>query len=201
MKTPLESRVVVGLSTFLALAAFACSGASPDGTVGTGSKNEKTPSSAQKAGDKTTSTTDPTTPGPSTPLSDTSECGKKATSAACGECCIAKNPTAYDTASEVGYACVCEATACQTACAESICATADNQNEPTAACKTCLDSKGPACDDKATAACDANADCKSVAACLTTSCGPIAAKENPGGGATPKVLSVQAAAMRAARQQ
>ncbi len=198
MKTPLQSRFVVGLSTVLALAAFACSGASPDTSVGSGTKSAKTPTPAK--GDDTSSTADPTTPGPSTALSDTSACGSKPTSEACGDCCLAKTPTAFDAADDAGYACICAATACQTACAESICAAADNQNEPTAACKTCLDTSGPACDDKANAICDASADCKAASACMTTSCAPIAAKENPGGGATPKVLTARIST-RSIRQQ
>jgi hypothetical protein len=195
----LAPRFTVGLSTFLALAAFACSSSAPD-PIGSGSKNDDPPSSAKKTDDKSAKTdTDTTTPAPSTPLSDTSECGKKATAEACGDCCIAKNQAAFDAAGEVGYACICAATTCQTACAESICAAADNQNEPTAACKTCLDANDQTCNDKATAACDANADCKAIDSCLMTSCEPLAQKEGAGN-PTPKVLSVRAAA-RAIRRQ
>ena len=139
-------------------------------------------------------------PAPSTPLSDDKACGAKATADACGECCVAKAPAAYEAAEEVFFDCICAATACQTACSESLCATAENQNAPTAACEACLETNGQACDDKATAACDANADCKSVSTCYEASCQPIAEKEAAGGGATPKVLSVRAAT-RANRQR
>lgn len=204
MNHRLTSRLAVGLSTFVALAAFACSGASPDSGLGTGSKSEAPPTTAKKTDDNKTTTTTPdpdkATPAPSTPLADTSECGKKTTAEACGDCCIAKNPTAWDAAGEVGFSCICAAATCQTACAASICATADNQNEPTAACKTCLDTNGQTCDDKAIAACDANADCKAIDACLTTSCDPIAKKEGSAGGAAPKAFSL-AGATRAFRRQ
>lgn len=202
MKNHLAPRFVVGLSTVLALAAFACSSSAPDTGLGSGSKDDTPPSSAKKADDKTTtSDTDKTTPAPSTPLSDDKACGAKPTADACGDCCIAKSPAAYDAASEVGYDCICAATACQTACAESICATAENQNAPTAACEACLDTNGQTCEDKFVAACNANADCKAVESCMVTACAPIADKEAAaGGGATPKVLSVRAAT-RAIRQR
>jgi hypothetical protein len=201
MKNHLAPRFVVGVSTLFALAAVACSGAPSDTGLGTGSKDEAPPTTAKKPGDKaTTSDTSQTSPAPSTPLADDAACGTKTTSQACSDCCIAKNPTAYDAAGAVGFACICAATTCQTACADSVCAAADNQNQPTAACKACLDTNGQTCDDKVTAACDANADCKAIEACLTTSCDPIAAKEGAAGGATPKVLSVRAAT-RASRQQ
>ena len=202
MKNLLAPRFAVGLSTLLALAAFACSSSAPDTGLGSGSKDDTPPSSAKKADDKTTtSDTDKTTPAPSTPLSDDKACGAKATSEACGECCVAKAPAAYEAAEQVFFDCICAATACQTACGESLCATAENQNAPTAACEACLETSGQACDDKATAACDANADCKSVSACYTASCAPLAEKEAAaGGGATPKVLSVRAAT-RAIRQR
>jgi hypothetical protein len=192
MKNLTASRLVVGLSSLLALAAFACSGSSPEGGLGGSSKESNPPSKQAADKNPTTTDTDKATPAPSTPPADTSACGTKTTAAACGDCCIAKNPTAWEAADKVGFDCICAATACQTACAESVCAAADNQNEPTAACKTCLDDKGPACDDKATAACDANADCKAIDACLVASCDPIAQKEAPpagAGGATPKVLA------------
>lgn len=202
MKNRPTSRAVLVLSSFLALAAFACSSATPDTGTGAGDKSD-TPTSGKKTGDKAPTTdTSPTTPAPSTPLADSAACGSKPTSEACGDCCIAKNPTAYDAAGEVGYTCMCAAAACQTACAESICAATDNQNTPTAACKTCIDANAKTCDDKAAAACAANADCKVVQDCFTTSCDPIAAKENAaGGGATPKLFSGRAAATRAARLQ
>lgn len=196
------SRLAVGLSTFVALAAFACSGSSSDTGLGGSSKNEAPPPPAKKADDKTATTdTDKTTPAPEAPSADGSECGKKATSDACADCCIAKNPAAYDAAGKVGFDCICAATTCQTACAESVCAAADNQNEPTAACKTCLDANDQSCQDKTIAACDANADCKAIDACLTSACDPIAQKEgSAGGGATPKVFSVRGAT-RASRRQ
>lgn len=197
-----ESRFAVAFSTLVALAAFACSSA-PESSIPSSSKDSSPPSSAKK-NDDTKSDTSKTTPEPETPLSDTSECGKKTTAQACGDCCIAKNPAAWDAADEVAYTCICAATACQTACAASICATADNQNEPTAECKTCLDTNGQSCDDKATASCDANADCKAIEACLTTSCDPIADKEDQSGGgqmrAMQRTLKARAAT-RAIRQR
>jgi len=194
MKNRLESRFAVGLSTFIALAAFACSGASTDTGLGTGSKNEAPTGTAKKADDTAPTTdTSKTSPTPQAPAADSAECAKKATAQDCGDCCIAKNPAAWDAAGEVGYACICAATTCQTACAASICAAADNQNEPTAACKTCLDANDQACQDKSIAACDANADCKAIDACMMTACEPIAQKEGNGAGGTPKVLSVRGA--------
>lgn len=196
----LAPRFTVGLATLVALAAFACSGA-PETSSIPGSEKDEAPTTAKKADDKNAQTdTNTTTPAPSTPLSETSECGKKTTAKDCGACCIAKNPAAFEAASEVGYACVCAATACQTACADSTCAAADNQNEPNAACKACLDDKGPACDDKATAACDTNADCKAIDACLVTSCDPILKREGAGGSPTPKVLNVRTATRSFRRQ-
>jgi hypothetical protein len=201
MKNHLVSRLAVGLSSLLALAAFACSGAPSDTGLGTGSKDEAPPTTAKKTGNgATASDTSKTSPAPSTPLADDAACGTKTTSQACGECCIAKNPAAFDAANEVAFTCICAATTCLTACADSVCAATDNQNTPTAACTACLDTNGKTCDDKATAACDASTDCKAIEACLTTSCDPIAAKEGAAGGATPKVLSARAA-MRSSHPQ
>lgn len=178
-----SSRAAVSLATLVALAAFACSSATPDSGL-PDSKGPSTPSKtkAPAEGDDDDTTTDTSPATPSEPEKDTNTCGTKATSMECGDCCIAKKPAAWEAADDVFFDCLCAPSACATACAESVCATAENQNEPTAACNTCLDAQEPACDDKATAACDADADCKAIEACLTTSCDPIADKEDQAGG-------------------
>lgn len=175
MKTRSGSRLAVSLATLLALAAFACSSSVPD-TIGNGESKTKTPSGPAKGAndqnpaDKPAGDPAPTTP--AKPLDDAGECGKKADAQTCGDCCIAKAPDAWDAADKVYFDCICAATTCQTQCAESVCAAADNENEPTAACKTCLDANDQTCGDKANAACDANAACKAIDACLTSQCDP-----------------------------
>jgi hypothetical protein len=203
MNHRLDSRFAVCLSTFVALAAFACSSAPPE----TGSEkpsSEKAPSN-KKADDKNaTSDTSKNDPEPSKPLSDTSACGQKATAQECGDCCLAKTPTALDASDKIFGDCMCAAATCETVCSASACAAADNQNQPTAACETCLKTNGQACEDKAKAACDADAECKAADACLATSCAALEQKEGAAGGnggaAMRTTLSARAA-LASARQR
>ncbi|MDB4934519.1 MAG: hypothetical protein JWP87_1491 [Labilithrix sp.] len=191
MNTRRVSRLAVVLSSIVALGAFACSSAPPD--TGADKSSGETKTAPKKAGNDTTADTGTSTPEPSTPLSDTAACGQKATAKECGDCCLAKTPTAFDAADDEYFGCLCAATACATACAASVCATADNQNEPTAACNTCLDTNEETCGKKADAICAANADCKAADACMATSCEPLAKKEEAAaGGGGMKTLSVRA---------
>lgn len=176
----ITSRFAVSLASVIALAAFACSSAQPDtGLSDSKPTGSKTPAPAK---DDDSKATDTSPSEPTQPLDDSKACGSKATAQECGECCLAKKPTAFDAADQIFFDCICAATACATACSDSVCATADNDNEPNAACKTCLDAQEPACDTKAGAACDADADCKAAEACLASSCDPIAEKEEKAGG-------------------
>ena len=170
MQYRLASRFAVCLSACVALAAFACTAATT--TVPGGTSSGGTPTS-KDAGDGTPTTDAGNTDAAPAP-SDQAACGKRATAQDCDDCCIATDPAAYDAADQVWSDCICAATACQTACVASICAAADNQNEPTAACQTCLDSKGDACNQKAGATCDANAACKAVDTCRATYCDALA---------------------------
>jgi hypothetical protein len=198
----ITSRLAVSLSTVLALAAFACS-AAPTTDTGTGTPTKNATKTGDKTGNDTSTGATPggnTDPAPSTPLQDTNACGQKTTSQACGDCCLASAPTALDAADQVWAECACAATACQTECSASICSTTDNQNQPTAACESCLQAKGPACEEKAAATCDADPKCKTAEACLVTNCDPIAQKEGAGGnGAMPATL--RAARLTSYRQQ
>lgn len=177
------SSVAVTLATFAAIAAAACSSAAPDSGLPT-SEDKPAPSKAAapaSGDDRTQADSSPTLP--SAPTGGADACGTKATSQECGDCCIAKKPGAWDAAEEVYFGCICADTTCKTACAESLCAATANETAPNAACETCLTAQEPACEQKAVAACDANADCKEVDACLVTSCGPIEQKEDSAGGA------------------
>jgi hypothetical protein len=176
-----RSHVTLSVATVLVMAAFGCSSAQPD----SGLPDAKEPTSPSKStapakNDDTTSETSPTTP--SAPASEANACGAKATSQECGDCCIARKPSAWEAADNVYFGCLCAAATCATACADSVCAAAENEKQPSAACGACLDAQGPACDTKAVAACDADADCKAIDACLTTACDPIADKESGAGG-------------------
>jgi hypothetical protein len=170
------------LSSFVALAAVACSGA-PDPIPTSSSKkastagdNARTPSgSTTPAASDSSSPSSPTTPATSTPLSDTSTCGKKADAQACGDCCLAGSPTALDAADQAEGDCMCAATACQAACLASVCSDTANMNQPTAACETCLDAHQPECAAKFDATCNPDAACKAAISCLTTQCDPLAA--------------------------
>jgi hypothetical protein len=167
------------IATVIALAAFACSSAPETGSLGRDTKNtDPKPSSAPETDEKpVTGTQTPTPAGTSTPAA-TGECGKKADGNACFECCVEKDPAAFEAADKVWFDCACAADACQTACAASICGTTDA--EPNAACDTCLQQKGPACGAKADAACDANPACKAINTCADTQC---AAFDKSDGGA------------------
>ena len=173
------SRFALCLSSLVALAAVACSGA-PDSIPTSSSKkastagdSTKTPTGSAKAPTANNSTsTGATTPAPSTPLSDDAACGKKADSTACGDCCVAKSPMALDAADQAEGDCMCAAAACQTACSASVCSATANTTQPTEACFTCLDSHRTECVAKFDAACT-SADCKAVVSCLKTQCDPL----------------------------
>jgi hypothetical protein len=175
------SCIALCLSSFVALAAIGCSGADPVPTssskkASTAADSTRTPSgSTQAPAANNSSSSDPTTPAPSTPLSDTSACGKKADAMTCDDCCVAMAPTALDAADQAEGDCMCAAAACQTACSASVCSATDNMNMPTDACNTCLDSHTTECLAKFDAACT-SAECKSVVSCMTTQCDPLAAK-------------------------
>jgi hypothetical protein len=169
------------LSSFVALAAVACSGApdpiptSSSKKASTAGEDTKTPSGTKTpAAGNNSSPSSPTTPAPSTPLSDTSACGKKADAQACGDCCLAGSPTALDAADKAEGDCMCATAACQTACAASVCSDTANMNEPTAACGTCLDAHQQECSAKFDAACT-SAECTAAISCLTTQCDPLSA--------------------------
>jgi hypothetical protein len=174
------------LAFALGLVAVACSSAPPDSTLG--GNDSQQPTAKVPAGGKTPTGSSPTAPTPPTPndpktptspLSDTGKCGMKATSAECATCCKEKAPDALEPANMALRDCMCAASTCQTACADSVCAATKNGNQPNAACTACLDRNDQTCGDKAAAVCDADAACKAVDACLTTACDPIAMKENP----------------------
>lgn len=200
-----STRFVATLASVVALSGFvfACSSA-PAPTLSednepTTPKKTTTPA---KDDDDTTTDTSPTTP--STPTNETSTCGQKATAQECGDCCLASKPTAFDAADKVFFDCLCAPAACQTACSASVCATAENQNEPTEACGTCLDAQEQSCEAKAAATCDADADCKAAEACFASKCDPIAEKEEQagggsGGGKAPKQLRTKGLSERAAK--
>ncbi len=207
------------LSSFVALAAVACSGA-PDPTPTSSSKkastagDTNTPSTGSKtpAASNNGSSSSPSTPAPSTPLADTSACGKKADAMACGDCCLAGTPTALDAANKAEGDCYCAAAACQTACAASVCSNTDNMNAPAAACTTCLDAHDMECGAKFDAACT-SAECKAADSCLATQCDPLAMKMGGGSGGSSgssggafaagaaSSFSVRLAAQRSADQQ
>jgi hypothetical protein len=187
-----HSRLAVCLSSFVALAAFACSSA-PVETGGADKPSTKAPAGSKNTDKETSTDTDKTDTEPSKPLSDTAACGQKATAQACGACCLEKTPEALDASDKVYGDCVCAPTACGTECAASYCSEKENQNEPTAACNTCLDAKEPACGDKADAVCNADPACKAADACLVTSCKPLADKEQAAAGGGMKSLNLRAA--------
>lgn len=188
MNNRIGSRLAVSLASLVALAAFACSGAPPASDIGQGDTKakDKAPSSAGKT--PSGSTPAPTTPGgdttkpPVTPLEDDNACGKKPDAMTCEDCCFAKAPTAFDAADKAYFDCLCAPTTCATDCAASVCADKENENEPTAACKACLDKNEDSCDAKAGAVCEGSAACKAVDACLATQCDP----KEPQGGDQPK---------------
>lgn len=174
------SCLAVCLSSFVALAAVACSGA-PDPAPTSSSKkastagdSTKTPTGSNTPGASNQPGSSASTPAPSTPLSDTSACGKKADAMTCETCCLAGTPKAFEAAGQAEGDCYCAAAACQTACSASICSDTQNMNEPTAACTTCLDAHDQECGAKFTATCDADAACKAADACTTTQCDPLA---------------------------
>ena len=180
MQNRLLPRVAVVLSSFVALAAFACSSAAPAGLES--NKDPKAGETADKDGKTkpgTETDTSPTTP--TTPLSDNAECGKKTTSQECGDCCSAKSPDADKIAVDAFTSCLCQTPgACKTECAESLCsAGAGEKKEPTEACYTCLDTNGvgDACDANANTACEGDANCKALDACYASACDPIYEKE------------------------
>jgi hypothetical protein len=174
------SRFALCLSSFVALAAVACSGA-PDPVPSSSSSkantagDTKTPSGSKTpASNSPSSPSSPSTPAPSTPLSDTSACGKKADANTCDECCLAGSPMAMDAADKAAGDCMCAAAACQTACAASVCSPTDNMNQPTDACGMCLDAHQQECGAKFDAVCNADAACKAANACMTSQCDPLA---------------------------
>jgi hypothetical protein len=177
MKT--VSWIALCLSSFVALAAVACSG-TPDPAPTLSSKKASTAGDSTKtpAGSKTpASSSGPgasaTTPAPSTPLSDTSACGRKADAQTCGDCCLAGSPTALAAADKAEGDCMCAAAACQTQCAASVCSATDNMNQPTADCMTCLDAHQQECGAKFGSVCNADAACKAADSCLVTQCDPL----------------------------
>jgi hypothetical protein len=165
------SHSAVALATVIALAAFACSSATEPGPIGRDTKKTE-PKPTAPEGENTPAASTPTTatPGTTTPA-PAGVCGKKADANACFECCIEKDPAAFEAADKVWFDCACAADACKTACADSVCGTTDA--EPNAACTTCLQQKGPACETQADAACQANAGCKAIDACAQTECAPL----------------------------
>ena len=175
------SRFALCLSSFVALAAIACSGAPDSAPTGSSKKattagdSTKTPTGSKPpSASNTPGTSSPTTPAPSTPLSDTSACGKKADAKTCDDCCLAGAPTALDAAFQAEGDCMCAAAACATQCAASVCATADNMNVPTDACNTCLDAHEQECGAKFDSTCSADAACKAADSCQMTQCAPLA---------------------------
>jgi hypothetical protein len=167
------------LSSFVAIAAIGCSGA-PDPIPTSSSKKASTagsdtgtPTGTRTPAASNNSSSSPTTPAASTPLSDTSACGKKADAQTCETCCLAGTPTALDAANQAEGDCYCAAAACATQCAASVCATADNMNQPTAECGTCLDAHDMECAAKFDSTCNGDAACKTALACLTAQCDPL----------------------------
>jgi hypothetical protein len=186
----MNSRLGVTLATLVALATFACSGASaPSQDTGSGTGSQKKASTSKTggtasdtggSGDNKTAQ-DMTTPPPKTGT-DTSglaaTCAKKTTSQDCGQCCLGTTPNALDASDKVFGDCMCAPTACATQCAASVCSTMQNMNQPTAECSTCLQNNEMACGAKADATCNADAACKAAESCYETACAPIEAKEN-----------------------
>lgn len=97
-------------------------------------------------------------------------CAASGNAATCRKCCIDQGRVAYDASMDVFEACVCKTTdTCKTECGDSFC----NGQTPSDACTQCVAAKGEPCFDQASATCQANATCKVVDECLTTTCAPL----------------------------
>ena len=184
------SRFALCLSSFVAMAAIACSGA-PDPAPSSTPKKASTPADTKTPKGSTpppasndTGATSPGTPAASTPLSDTSACGKKADADMCDACCLAGNPKALDAAFQAEGDCMCAPAACATQCAASVCAQADNMNQPTDACGMCLDAHQQECGAKFDTTCQADAACKAADACQMSQCDPLAKMSGSGSSGT-----------------
>jgi len=168
-----SSRLAVMLSSILALAAVACSAAPTPTDAEQADVKSKTSAKPAPTGGDASSDTDPTTPTPTTPAPTGDACGKKGSYDACFDCCYAKAPAELDKSEAVFKSCICEAPgACKADCGDTLCGT-DPSKPPSAACETCLNTNAAPCDEKAAAACDASAGCKTVDSCLQTECAPL----------------------------
>jgi hypothetical protein len=154
--------------------ALACSSTSPAPGPGTSTGPSPTPTIAPTASPGVV----PSTPGTTTPTPTTLEagaptaggCEATTTNEACETCCEQKFPAgaqAAQAAIDAWQQCVC--TKCSAQCASSACS--PNQDEPTAACQTCMDA-ATECDDKYEQVCNADQSCAAMGQCVETSkCG------------------------------
>jgi hypothetical protein len=168
-----DTRLVVCVASFIALAAVACSSA-PEPSLSSDQKEVsggKTP--AKTPADNSPQTPNPVgtaNPTPTDPAAPAGECAKKADGDACFDCCIAKSPDEYDKVNAVFDDCICVAPgACKADCADTYCG-ADPSKQPTAACEACITANEATCGAKADTACEASAGCKAVEACGKTEC-------------------------------
>lgn len=168
-----DTRLVVCVASFVAVAAVACS--APAGPSLSSDQKDvtggKTPTKTPAGNTPTTpAPVSPTNPTPTDPATPGAACAKKADGNACFDCCIAKSPDEWDKSNVVYDDCLCVAPgACKADCADSYCG-ADPKKVPSAACETCLTANDAACGAKADTACEESAGCKSVQECGKTEC-------------------------------
>lgn len=148
------------LATGLIGVAAACSSATADPLGGDTTKNSTTKrdsgTSGTSSGGEPTEDDDAgsTTRNPSNP----NTCATKTTDFECAVCC-GYSEALFAAADEAFGACACQTeTDCKAECGATFC----NDQEPSAACDTCLTQK---CDPKGAAACEANAACKAFETC------------------------------------
>lgn len=85
------------------------------------------------------------------------ECGGSATQQACVQCCAQKYQSGAAVYMGALTECLCAADKCKTECGATVCA--ETQQNPDAACNTCINSKSQACASAVTTACGASPDC------------------------------------------
>jgi hypothetical protein len=172
-----RSALFFGLSSVVALAGLVGACSSTTTTVA-GDTPEGGTSSEAGTGKETGSGKDSSTPVDTdssvTPTGDEA-CAAETTRQACGTCCLTNHPTGAKVISDTVIACGCKGTgsdagtaACGTECAATACAA--TPATPDMACNTCLQAsvgQGGACQQAASDACTASADCVAEQKCIT----------------------------------
>ncbi len=93
------------------------------------------------------------------------ECGGESTQQGCINCCVTKHETGSDVYFVALFDCVCQASQCATACADTMC-NEENPQNPDAACNACMAEKNATCQQSVAAACSAEPDCLAFDKCV-----------------------------------